>query len=46
MIQSAAQFLNTDVVMMGIIEIAAIAVGLDALVRWAERILVPWHGRG
>lgn len=45
MIQSAAQFLNTDVVVMGIIVIAAIAVGLDALVRWAERILVPWHGK-
>lgn len=45
MIQSAAQFLDTDVVAMGIIVIAAIAVGLDALVRWAERILVPWHGK-
>lgn len=45
MIQSAAQFLNTDVVVMGIIVIAVIAVSLDALVRWAERVLVPWHGK-
>ena len=30
---------------MGIIVIAVIAVSLDALVRWAERVLVPWHGK-
>jgi taurine transport system permease protein len=45
MIQTAAQFLETDVVLMGILVIAVIAVTLDALVRLAERVLVPWAGK-
>lgn len=45
MIQSAAQFLVTDVVIMGILVIAAVAFLLETLVRFAERILVPWHGK-
>lgn len=45
MIQSAAQFLVTDVVLMGILVIAAVAFALEALLRWLERRLVPWAGR-
>ncbi len=45
MVQTAAQFLETDVVLMGILMIAVIAIALDALVRFAERLLVPWAGK-
>ncbi|MFB2552572.1 ABC transporter permease subunit [Ensifer soli] len=42
MIQSAAQFLVTDVLIAGIIVIAAIAIVLEWASRWLERRLVPW----
>jgi taurine transport system permease protein len=42
MIQSAAQFLVTDIVIGGIIVIAAIAFLLELLGRLLERLLVPW----
>jgi taurine transport system permease protein len=45
MIQSAAQFLVTDVVIMGIIVIAIIAFALELLLRKVEALLVPWAGR-
>lgn len=45
MIQSAAQFLNTDIVIMGILVIAAVAFVLEGAVRLIERLLVPWRGR-
>jgi len=45
MIQSAAQFLVTDVVIMGILVIAAIAFVLEFIIRRLERVLVPWAGR-
>lgn len=45
MIQSAAQFLVTDVVVMGILVIAAIAFVLEFTIRRIERMLVPWAGR-
>jgi len=45
MIQSAAQFLVTDVVIMGILVIAAVAFLLEAGVRALERWLVPWRGK-
>ena len=45
MIQSAAQFLVTDVVVMGILVIAAVAFALEALIRFLERRFVPWSGR-
>ena len=45
MIQSAAQFLVTDVVLMGILVIAAVAFALEATLRWIERRLVPWAGK-
>lgn len=45
MIQSAAQFLVTDVVLLGIFVIAAVAFALDGLIRLAQRRLVPWQGK-
>lgn len=42
MIQSAAQFLVTDIVIGGIIVIAAIAFLLEILARLIERFFVPW----
>jgi taurine transport system permease protein len=45
MIESAAQALATDVVVVGIIMIAVIAVGLELLIRVAEVVLVPWKGK-
>ena len=44
MIQSAANFLATDVVVAGIFVIAAVAFVLELLVRLAERALVGWAG--
>ncbi|MDE1996758.1 MAG: ABC transporter permease subunit, partial [Rhizobiaceae bacterium] len=45
MIQSAAQFLVTDIVIGGIIVIAAIAFLLEILVRAIEKIFVPWSNK-
>jgi taurine transport system permease protein len=45
MIMSAAQFLATDVVFVGIATIAACAFAFAAAVRVLERRLVPWKGR-
>ncbi|TAA63941.1 ABC transporter permease subunit [Shinella sp. JR1-6] len=42
MIQSAAQFLVTDIVIAGIIVIALIAILLEYIARQIERRLVPW----
>jgi taurine transport system permease protein len=44
MIQSAAQFLVTDVVIMGIIVIALIAGLFEWGLRFLQRVLVPWEG--
>lgn len=45
MVLNAAEFLVTDVVIMGIIVIGVIAYLFDLLMRYAERKLVPWKGR-
>lgn len=45
MIMVASRFQNTDIVIMGIILIGIIGFAIDMLMRWAERILVPWKGR-
>lgn len=42
MIQSAAQFLVTDVVIAGILVISAIAFAFEALLRFVEHRYVPW----
>ncbi len=45
MVQSAAQFLVTDVVILGILVIAFIAFALEMGLRALQRRLVPWHGQ-
>jgi taurine transport system permease protein len=45
MVQSAAQFLITDVVVLGILVIALIAFGLEMTLRAVQRRLVPWQGQ-
>ena len=45
MIQSASQYLVTDIVVMGIIVIAVVAFILESGIRWLERRLVPWAGQ-
>ncbi|OJH38906.1 taurine ABC transporter permease TauC [Cystobacter ferrugineus] len=45
MVQSAAQFLVTDVVILGILVIALIAFALELGLRALQRRLVPWHGQ-
>jgi len=44
MIQSAAQFLVTDVVIMGIFVIALIASVFEFALRYIQRKYVPWEG--
>lgn len=44
MVQSAGEFLATDVVLAGIAVIAAIAFGLELGLRAFQRRLTPWHG--
>ncbi|MFK7994400.1 MAG: ABC transporter permease [Granulosicoccus sp.] len=46
MIMTASKFQNTDIVIMGIILIGVIGFGIDLLMRWAEKLLVPWKGKG
>lgn len=46
MIQSAAQFLVTDIVIMGIVVIAAVSFALEFAVRLAQRVFVPWSDKG
>lgn len=45
MIVAASKFQDTDIVLMGIILIGIIGFGIDVLMRWGERWLVPWKGR-
>ncbi|HID7507641.1 TPA: taurine ABC transporter permease TauC [Enterobacter hormaechei] len=44
MVQSAGEFLATDVVLAGIAVIAAIAFALELGLRTLQRRLTPWHG--
>ena len=45
MVQSAAQFLITDTVILGIIVIAVVAVALELLLRNLQKQLSPWYGQ-
>nr|WP_320134744.1 ABC transporter permease subunit [uncultured Amphritea sp.] len=45
MVLNAAEFLVTDIVIMGIIVIGIIAYLFDMLMRYLEKKLVPWKGR-
>ncbi|MDB5587208.1 MAG: taurine transport system permease [Devosia sp.] len=42
MIQSAAQFLVTDVVIVGILVIAALSIAFETILRLLERVFTPW----
>jgi taurine transport system permease protein len=46
MIMVASKFQSTDIVIMGIILIGVIGFVIDLSMRWAERMLVPWKGKG
>lgn len=45
MILNAAQYLASDTVIMGIIVIGFFAFAFDLLLRYLERILIPWKGK-
>lgn len=45
MVLNAAEFLATDVVVMGIIVIGLFAFAFDLLMRYVEKLLVPWKGK-
>ncbi|RYH04005.1 ABC transporter permease subunit [Salipiger sp. IMCC34102] len=45
MIMVASKFQNTDIVILGIVLIGIIGFGIDMLMRWAERLMVPWKGK-
>ena len=44
-ILSAANFLATSVVVMGIVVIGVIAYSFDLLMRYIEKVVVPWKGK-
>ena len=46
MIMTASKFQQTDIVILGIVLIGIVGFGIDLLVRWLEKILVPWKGKG
>ena len=45
MVLNASNFLRTDVVILGIIIIGAVAYGFEVLIRFLETTFVPWRGR-
>jgi len=45
MVFNAANFLRTDVVMLGTIVIGIVAFAFEMLMRWIERRAAPWKGK-
>jgi taurine transport system permease protein len=45
MVLNASNFLRTDVVIMGIFVIGGVAYLFDLLMRYIERLVVPWKGK-
>jgi taurine transport system permease protein len=45
MIKGAADFLVTDVVILGILVIAAAAIVMEIGLRVVQRVVAPWQGR-
>lgn len=45
MVLNASNFLRTDIVIMGIIVIGIVAYLFDLLMRYVERLVVPWKGK-
>jgi taurine transport system permease protein len=46
MIMIAKNFLQTDTVVIGIVMIGLIGYAIELVMRWLERRLVPWKGKG
>lgn len=46
MIMIAKNFLQTDTVVIGILLIGMIGYLIELFMRWLERILIPWKGKG
>jgi taurine transport system permease protein len=44
MIKGAADFLVTDVVILGILVIAGVAIVMEFGLRWLQRLVAPWQG--
>ncbi len=45
MVLNASNFLRTDIVIMGIVVIGVVAFAFDMLMRYLEKVLVPWKGK-
>ena len=45
MVLNASNFLRTDIVIMGIIVIGLLAFAFDLVMRYLEKVLVPWKGK-
>ena len=45
MVLNAAEYLASDTVIMGIIVIGVFAFAFDLLIRYLERVFIPWKGR-
>lgn len=45
MIQSASQFLVTDIVILGIVVIAIVALCIEVILRKIQTHLTPWYGK-
>jgi taurine transport system permease protein len=45
MVLNAAQYLASDTVIMGILVIGFFALIFDMLLRYLERVLIPWKGK-
>ncbi|MGH8829512.1 MAG: ABC transporter permease subunit [Polaromonas sp.] len=45
MVLNASNFLRTDIVIMGIIVIGLLAFAFDMVMRYLEKVLVPWKGK-
>jgi taurine transport system permease protein len=45
MVLNAAEFLASDTVIMGIIVIGAFAFAFDLMLRYLDKVLIPWKGK-
>jgi taurine transport system permease protein len=45
MVLNAAEFLASDTVIMGIVVIGGFAFAFDLMLRYLEKILIPWKGK-
>lgn len=45
MVLNASNFLRTDIVVMGIVVIGVVAYLFDLLMRYVEKLVVPWKGK-